>query len=309
MIALAVAAAMPVAAQADATLSGNVEATYKDSAYSVDADVTLSVTEVLTNGMTASAELDLLDGADGADASVSLAGDFGSITAGDGIAVNAGADAGDVAGLLTAADASDGDPAVGDGLSYSGSFAGVTLGVATTSNSDYDNSSNSAIFGGTSNEGMTSIGAAYDFNGVSVGYASMKADSGTSVTAIGAKYTVGDLSVYGGEANEKTVVGADYAMNVDALAITANVEDIDGTSTWEVNATYTLGAISVGVEKENGKEVDLTASYSAGALSITYDEGETNEELIIGYDMGNADFEITRDTTADKTQVQYKVSF
>jgi len=57
LIALAIAAALPVAAQADATLSGTLTSKYKslDSSIDTDSRLTVASSEVLTNGMTATA--------------------------------------------------------------------------------------------------------------------------------------------------------------------------------------------------------------------------------------------------------------
>ena len=62
VIAMAVAAVMPVAAQADATLSGElfVETRLGSGEYTTKGKVSLDSEEVLSNGMTATASLDVL---------------------------------------------------------------------------------------------------------------------------------------------------------------------------------------------------------------------------------------------------------
>ena len=63
LIALAIAAALPVAAQADMTLSGSVSTNYTDQGVvDTDATLSLSASEVLANGMTATATFDVLAG-------------------------------------------------------------------------------------------------------------------------------------------------------------------------------------------------------------------------------------------------------
>jgi len=106
LIAIAIAAALPVAAQADATLSGTVTSKYKNSAGDavIDTDARLSITssEVLANGMTATATFAILaDSNDDTENSgtATLAGDFGTLTAGS-IDADGAFQAGDVAGVV-----------------------------------------------------------------------------------------------------------------------------------------------------------------------------------------------------------------
>ena len=93
VIALAVAAAMPMAVQADVTITGSVTAKYylaaetatttnerQKGGLDVDSDLDISSTEVLTNGMTATASFDV--GSEGDSGKASLAGDFGTLTIG-----------------------------------------------------------------------------------------------------------------------------------------------------------------------------------------------------------------------------------
>ncbi|MDC9720262.1 MAG: hypothetical protein PSN46_05970, partial [Gammaproteobacteria bacterium] len=103
IIALAIAAALPVAAQADATLSGSVTTKYNNTGV-IDTDATLTIasSEVLANGMTATATFGILadidDDTENA-GTASLAGDFGKLTVGS-IDADSAFQAGDVAGIV-----------------------------------------------------------------------------------------------------------------------------------------------------------------------------------------------------------------
>ena len=101
LIALAVAAALPVAAQADVTLSGSVTAKYssKDSSLDIDSDLDIASTEVLANGMTATASFDVNAG-DKIQGKAGLSGDFGTLTVGSGLDSDGAFQAGDV-GVVT----------------------------------------------------------------------------------------------------------------------------------------------------------------------------------------------------------------
>ena len=100
LIALAVASALPVAAQADLTISGSVEGKYSDTTWTIESDLDVSVSEVLTNGMTATANVDVSDHQDG-NGTAGLSGDFGSMSVGTDSDVQLGADVGDIADQIT----------------------------------------------------------------------------------------------------------------------------------------------------------------------------------------------------------------
>ena len=131
IIALAIAAALPVAAQADMTLSGSVSTKYKSTgAIDTDAALTVSSSAVLANGMTATATFGVLEDTDGDSAnsgSASLAGDFGTLTMGH-IDADGAFQSGDVAGVVpdTTESASTTASTV-YGIHYSGTAAGLTL--------------------------------------------------------------------------------------------------------------------------------------------------------------------------------------
>jgi len=107
LIALAITAALPVAAQADMTLSGSVNTKYTNSGViDTDAALSLSASEVLANGMTATATFDVLGGED--QGSATLTGDFGSLKAGE-IDSDGAFQFGDVGGAVDNTEDSDDD--------------------------------------------------------------------------------------------------------------------------------------------------------------------------------------------------------
>jgi hypothetical protein len=280
LIALAVAAALPVAAQADVTLSGDVAVTYKlgsDLVPTTESSLSVDASEVLSNGMTATASFGVL-GNGGTSGTVSLAGDFGSVTGGTGAAT------------LEASDDEDVDL---NGIAYSGSFAGVSV-AAAAGEWDHDNVATTPV------QEYTKYSADYDFNGLALG--GSNTDGTTKLTA---SYSFGDLTVSGEKANgSDAVVTAAYAATMGdlAVAIEANSKD---TENWEVDATYTLGDISINAVDGAAKaETELSATYASGALSV---EVASDSKVTVGYDMGNADFELVRDSAA--TTVKYTVAF
>jgi hypothetical protein len=272
IIALAITAALPMAAQADATISGSVEATVTaGGATAIASSVTLASSEVLANGMTAATSITVLGG--GTDAgTASLTGDFGTVTFGSGIDDESGARLGDVAGVMGSASTAN---AV-SGVTYSGTVAGLSVAVG--------------------HGAVTSMGATMDFNGMTIGAASQE---GTS--AFGASYVFGDLTVTGGKkSGTAAVITASYSTTVDALTVTASADSDDATS---ASVAYTLDGITV-TAAYDGTDTDLSASYTAGNLTVT---ANSDSEVTAALDLGNADLALER--AAGATTMTYTVAF
>ena len=280
IIALAIAAALPVAAQADATISGSVKAVLTaGSSVATTSALSISSTEVLANGMTAAASMNVIDGTSG---KASLAGDFGTLTVGT-IDDDGAQQAGDIAGRV-ANNGGDTDTTT-SGVHYTGTMADMTV---------------SAQMNGTS----TQLSATYDFNGISLGYAQ---DSADSSTVVGASYSFGDLSVTVGKASgdAQAVGSATYALTVDAIALSATASSDSSNS---ISATYTLDGITLVAEAARTaagvNSNSLTATYTSGDLTLSADDSNTVSAAL---DLGNADLSVKR--TAGTTTMTYTVAF
>ncbi len=290
LIALAVAAALPVAAQADVTISGSVEAEYtlgSNLAPALDTALSIASTEVLTNGMTATAKMNMFSEAD-ADGTISLSGDFGTVTAGS------------AASSATASDADDTSENI-LGVAYSGTMAGLAVNAAMGS-WNHDSDDNTTLV-----TDYVTYGATYDFNGLAVAASSTnKTTGGTAVTTVSGSYAFGDLTVTAAKDSDdaNAVLTAAYATTMDALAVSISATSADA---WDVSATYTLGGIAItATDDEAPGGADLSASYTSGAMTLTVD---SDSDIDVTYDMGNADLAISRDADADATTVSYTVSF
>ena len=286
LIALAVAAALPVAAQADVTLSGSVSAEYtlgSNMEPAIDTSFGASSSEVLSNGMTATASFDVLGG--DAQGTISLAGDFGTLKGGSAAAAD---------------DASDADETSENikGISFAGTFAGIAVDAATgTWDHDSDDAANDR-------QEYTTYGASYDFNGLTVSARSKTKTTGTAATnEISAAYALGDLtlSVKNTDTTD-SVVKAAYSATMGDLAVAL---EADSGSAWEVVATYTLGDISVTAKDSNSiGSTEISAAYASGALSVAI---AADNEVTVGYDLGNADLSLVTNST--DTKVKYSVAF
>ena len=316
LIALAITAALPVAAQADMTLSGSVNTKYSNSGViDTDAALSLSASEVLANGMTATATFDVL-GADENMGSATLTGDFGSLKAGE-IDSDGAFQSGDVGGAVDNTEDSDDDGTTVSGIHFSTTQAGLSLAAQL-------NASTGAAGTGTETKG-TQIGATYDFNGLTVGYAYASADADStdaaggvnaSQSAFGVSYTMGDLVVTAGKQNLSTgtspdvLVSATYTMTVDALTVKAQT-DTAPSGDYQIDLTYALSdAVSLTSEIDKGNTTTLVATYSAGDMTASVsktDDGTTDAKVAL--DFGNADLTLERNGGDAATSVSYKVSF
>ena len=337
LIALAIAAALPVAAQADMTLSGSVSTKYKSTgAIDTDAALTVSSSAVLANGMTATATFGVLEDTDGDSAnsgSASLAGDFGTLTMGH-IDADGAFQSGDVAGVVpdTTESASSTASTV-YGIHFSGSAAGLT--IAAQLNAETGASGSSTITGTDEESGAqtksTQIGATYNLDGLSVGYsyASDAADAesitdGTNGVAegqsvFGVSYAFGDLVVKAGKQNLKTtatspdaLVSATYTMTADALTVVAQMDNTP-SGDYQIDTTYAFtDAISLSseIDSTTGKETTLVATYTMDDTVVSIsktDDGTTDASIALDY--GTATLTAARNGGDAESSLTYKVSF
>ena len=311
LIALAIAAALPVAAQADMTLSGSVTSAYKNTGViDTDAALSLSASEVLANGMTATATLDVLAGE--SQGSATLTGDFGSLTVGE-ITNDAAFQSGDVADVVGASDDSDDGDTTVSGIHFSTTQAGLSLAAQV-------NAGTGPLGTGTETK-STQMGATYDFNGLTVGYAyaSGAANGDTAVegveeaqTAFGASYTFGDLAVSAGKSSiaAEALVSATYTMAIESLTVVAQMDNTP-TGDYQINLSYAMSdALTLSSEIDKGLTTTLVASYTSGDVTASVsktDDGTTDASVAL--DLGNADLSVARNGGDADTTVTYKVAF
>ena len=319
LIALAIAAALPVAAQADVTISGSLTTKLKNTG-AIDTDSRLSVasSEVLANGMTATAGFSITADTDDDtenSGTASLAGDFGTLTVGS-IDADSAFQAGDVAG--TVADTTEGASSTVStvyGIHYAGTQAGLSVAAQVNANTGADGTATIAK--------STQMSATYDFNGVTVGYGYASADSdadttlgvNAAVNTFGVSYSFGDLVVTAGKASTKadSRVSATYTMVVDALTVKAQMDN-EPTGDYQIDLTYALSdavSLSSEIDSTAGKKTTLVASYTSGDMTASVsktDDGTTDASVAL--DFGNADLTLARDGGGTgSTSVKYKVSF
>jgi len=326
LIALAIAAALPVAAQADMTLSGSVSTNYTDAGVvDTDASLSLSASEVLANGMTATATFDVLAGT-GNMGSATLTGDFGTLTAGE-IQNDGAFQAGDVADVVGLSDDADDGGNTISGVHFSTTQAGLSIAAQVNGATD-------ATGAGTAETRSTQMGVTYDFNGLTVGYAyaSADADSGLDAstastsdtmdagvnaaqTAFGASYAFGDLVVSAGKSSaaDNSIVSATYTMTVDALTVVAQM-DSDPSGDYQIDLSYAMSdaiTLSSEIDSTAGEKTTLVASYTSGDMTASVSKtSDGTTDASVALDLGNADLTLARDGAGTgETSVTYTVAF
>ncbi len=330
LIALAIAATLPVAAVADVTISGSLSSKYKNTG-AIDTDSSLRVdsSEVLANGMTATAGFSITADTDDDtenSGTASLAGDFGTLTVGS-IDADGAFQAGDVGGAVPdTTDSTSSTASTVYGVHFSGSAAGLTIAAQVNANTGASGSgatgaatansasSNYAAATDTTKTKSSQLSATYEVNGLSLGYGYVSADAkdGNTTThngvhegqsAVGASYAMGDLVVSvgkqnlkdGGTTSKDALVSATYTMTADALTIVAQADNAP-SGDYQLNLTYALtDSFSVSSEVDKGKTTTMVATYSAGDMTATVakqDDGTTDASISLDY--GNADLTIGR---------------
>jgi hypothetical protein len=313
LIALAIAAALPVAAQADMTLSGSVSTNYTDQGVvDTDATLSLSASEVLANGMTATATFDVL-GAE-SQGSATLTGDFGALTVGE-ITNDAAFQSGDVGGAVGASDDSDDGDTTVSGIHFSTTQAGLSIQAQV-------NGATGATATGTETR-STQFGLNYDFNGVTVGYgyASAAANGDTAVegvtegqNAFGVSYAMGDLTLAAGKSSVQAdaVYSVGYSATMDALTVTASM---DQASDYVIGLGYALGDITISsVIDSTAANTSMGVSYTSGNMTASVtktDDAAGSTDASVALDFGNADLTLARDGGEGdgETSVTYTVAF
>ena len=330
LIALAITAALPVAAVADVTISGSLSSKYKNTG-AIDTDSSLRVdsSEVLANGMTATAGFSITADTDDDtenSGTATLSGDFGTLTVGS-IDADGAFQAGDVGGAVPdTTDSTSSTASTVYGVHFSGTVAGLTVAAQVNANTgasgssavvaqaNNTNTTNAVAASDSSKVKSTQMSATYEVNGLTVGYAYTSAkvtDANTSShngvhegqSAVGASYTMGDLVVSVGKQNlisagttsPDALVSATYTISADALTIVAQGDNAP-SGDYQLNLTYALtDSFSVSSEVDKGKTTTMVATYSAGDMTATVakqDDGTTDASISLDY--GNADLTIGR---------------
>ena len=322
LIALAIAATLPVAAVADVTISGSLTSKYKNTG-AIDTDSRLRVdsSEVLANGMTATAGFSITADTDDDtenSGTATLAGDFGTLTVGS-IDADGAFQAGDVGGAVPdTTDSTDGTASTVYGVNFSGSVAGLTVSAQVNANTGASGSSSAAAVSTAATAGggtvagalyvpasastaltkSTQFGVSYEVNGLTVGYAYASAD-----------LKDGNTTGHNGVHEGQSAIGASYAMGDLVVSVgKQNLKDAGTTSKDAlVSATYTMtaDALTIVAQADNAPSGDyqLNMTYAlAGGFSVSSEVDKGKTTTMVGtYTEGDMTFTVARqdDNTTD----------
>ena len=331
LIAVAIAAALPVAAQADVTLSGTLTSKYNTTTNALDTDSRLGMaaSEVLANGMTATAAFTLTADTDDDtenSGTGSLAGDFGTLTVGS-IDADGAFQAGDVGGgVANTTEGSSTTSSAVNGIHYSGTMGSLNVAAQI-------NSSSAAVGTAAAVTKSTQFGVSTEMQGLTVGYsyasddvddAASSAHNGVNEgqSAVGITYAFGDLAVSASKVNYNnaatttvdTLISATYTITAEALTITAQADSAP-SGDYQIDLSYALSdAFTVATEVDKGKQTSITGTYTDGDMTATVaktDDGTTDASIALDY--GNADLTLGRvgatTTAAEYSHLTYKVTF
>jgi len=319
IIALAITAALPVAAQADLTLSGTLVTKYtQGGSTDTDSRLSISTSEVLANGMTATATFAITGDADDDtenQGTATLAGDFGKLTIGE-IDADGSFQAGDVAN--TVLDTTEGASSTSStvyGIHFSGEMAGLNVNAQLNGATGPDGKSSASVAaqnvanqvshtaallaaqtaGDTAEEArLTLVGASI----VRIG------SSEPSSTQAGVTYDFNGLTVgysyASGDADSATLLGVHAAQTAFGasyafgdLVVTAGKTSINAEA--RISATYTMAvdAITVVAQMDNEPsgdyQIDLSYALSDGVtLSSEIDSTAGKQTtLVASYTSGD----------------------
>jgi hypothetical protein len=328
VLALAVAAALPLVANAGgADLSGSVTVKYslgKLGAGAIDTDASLSISssELLASGVTATAEFDVLNSSDNSSAAgtISLSSEqVGTLTAGK-VDADGAFQAGDVAELFEDTQDVDDVGLNAQGVHYAHKAGGFSFEIQT--NASTDASGEHKI--DTPQKKGSQVGISFDsMSGLKLGgswtnAAAVNKDSSTDLdktrfevdgetNGFGASYTFGDLVVKVGkrDSSDNAKGSVTYTATMDDIKVEATAKTVDGKGGHKLVATYTMDSISLTATAESDVKTLVEAEYTSGDVTLTADSLNTVKAVL---DLGNADLTLERKEDV-ATTVTYKVSF
>jgi hypothetical protein len=285
----------------------------------VDTDASLSITssDLLDNGIKATANLDILNGYDNSSVAgtVSLSSEtIGTFTAGEIDADNA-FQLGDVTDLYSNTQDIDEDSIKIQGAHYERKMGNLHVAMQFNSSTDA-----SGLVSSSDNvQKGKQFSAVYDMDNLKIG-AAWISDSAANLNTknldkaegilkdtsiIGLSYDLGDFTIKMGKEKERDISGAlVYTVNFDDVALEASaIFDQDDTG-YKVIASYTMNNIAIKVTSETNVDDIIRAEYKSGGLMFAIDN---DRKITASLDFGKADLIMEREK--DQTSLTYKVSF
>ncbi|MFL2786627.1 MAG: hypothetical protein ACJZ87_09150 [Paracoccaceae bacterium] len=163
--------------------------------------------------------------------------------------------------------------------------------------------------GGASDE-LGDLQFAYSGGGISASYTE---DTSAGLSEIAVGYTAGDLTVGYATNNSSDASALSASFTAGDLAI--SVEGADTGAAWDASAAYTLGASTVTVGTDESSNTYVKVATSLNDISLTAKALDADNELSVGYTMGDITMSYAYDegdantATGDDAQTIFSVSY
>lgn len=163
--------------------------------------------------------------------------------------------------------------------------------------------------GGASDE-LGDLQFAYSGGGISASYTE---DTSAGLSEIVVGYTAGDLTVGYATNNSSDASALSASFTAGDLAI--SVEGADTGAAWDASAAYTMGASTVTVGTDEASATYVKVATSLNDITLTAKALDTDNELSVGYTMGDITMSYAYDegdantATGDDAQTIFSVSY
>ena len=163
--------------------------------------------------------------------------------------------------------------------------------------------------GGASDE-LGDLQFAYAGGGISASYTE---DTSAGLSEIKVGYTAGDLTVGYATNNSSSASALSASFTAGDLAIT--VEGADTGAAWDASAAYTMGASTVTVGTDEASATYVKVATSLNDITLTAKALDGDNELSVGYTMGDISLSYAYDEGAgnaavgDDAQTIFSVSY
>lgn len=214
---------------------------------------------------------------------------------------------GEASGISYTASISIDETDANDGAGNSDIGGAVTMsGSGLTLTYDADGEMDA---GGASDE-LGDLQFAYAGGGISASYTE---DTSAGLSEIAVGYTAGDLTVGYATNNSSSASALSASFTAGDLAIT--VEGADTGAAWDASAAYTMGASTVTVGTDESSNTYVKVATSLNDITLTAKALDTDNELSVGYTMGDISLSYAYDEGAgnaavgDDAQTIFSVSY
>jgi outer membrane protein OmpU len=158
---------------------------------------------------------------------------------------------------------------------------------------DYANGGIAAYFESEADTSVYAVGASYTSGDLTLGV-DYDDNAGATSTTVSASYVMGNVTLSAEASDDAWEVGGDYAMGDTTVGVTADSDEVYG-----ISVDTTLNGLSLGASYNTDEETTLSVGYTMGDLGVALAYDSTNAGgvgddaetiLTVTYDLGDLDF-------------------